>query len=374
MLRAAISESGVARGGETARRLAALVVAVALAVTGAGLIGAPRVGAEVPGPVSLDEAKAEVVSAQQSADAAAVRYEVAIDRSEELADAVAALAARIDANRIRVRELREIARQRAIAAYVGRDSGLAGFLVEGNSPLDGARREQLLASTRERENTAIAALGAITSDLKSDRADLERQRAEQEQVLADLQADQERVQAKLRDAQHALDALEAILRQLEDAKKAQEIAASVARSASNHANGKSYTGVTVVTGLVCPVRGAVSFIDSWGAPRHQGAHMGVDLMSPRGTPDVAVVAGAVTYKSGGTSGNGAYLHGDDGHLYYYFHLDSYEGGPRHVAQGDVIGYVGNTGDAQYTATHTHFEIHPNGGAAVNPYPSVRAVC
>ena len=118
----------------------------------------------------------------------------------------------------------------------------------------------------------------------------------------------------------------------------------------------------------------MSFIDSWGAPRHQGAHQGVDMMAATGTPNVAVVSGDVTFKEGGTSGLGAYLHGDDGNLYYYFHLSAYEGGARHVSQGEVIGYVGNTGDARYTAPHTHFEIHPGGGAAVNPYPSVAAVC
>jgi murein DD-endopeptidase MepM/ murein hydrolase activator NlpD len=97
-------------------------------------------------------------------------------------------------------------------------------------------------------------------------------------------------------------------------------------------------------------------------------------MAAKGTPDVALVSGDVEFREGGLSGLGAYLHGDDGNLYYYFHLSAYEGAPRHVAQGDVIGYVGNTGDAQYTAPHTHFEIHPNGGSAVNPYPSVAAVC
>jgi peptidoglycan LD-endopeptidase LytH len=97
-------------------------------------------------------------------------------------------------------------------------------------------------------------------------------------------------------------------------------------------------------------------------------------MAARGTPDVAVVSGDVDFREGGLSGMGAYLHGDDGTLYYYFHLSAYEGGARHVAQGEVIGYVGNTGDAQYTAPHTHFEIHPGGGEAVNPYPSVAAVC
>jgi len=78
--------------------------------------------------------------------------------------------------------------------------------------------------------------------------------------------------------------------------------------------------------------------------------------------------------TGGISGLGVWLYGDDGNLYYYFHLDRYEGGDRRVQQGDVVGYTGNTGDASGGATHTHFEIHPGGGPAVNPYPTVVAIC
>jgi murein DD-endopeptidase MepM/ murein hydrolase activator NlpD len=127
--------------------------------------------------------------------------------------------------------------------------------------------------------------------------------------------------------------------------------------------------------IVCPVRGAVSFVDSWGAPRSGGrTHQGVDLMSAAGTPNVAVVSGTITQKSGSLSGNGVYLSGDDGNAYWYFHLSAYAGGARRVAQGEVIGYTGMTGNAEGTAPHTHFEYHPGGGGAANPYPLVRPVC
>ena len=99
------------------------------------------------------------------------------------------------------------------------------------------------------------------------------------------------------------------------------------------------------------------------------------MFVPIGTSNLAVVAGNVTYGDGGSGGMGAYLAGDNGTTYVYYHLSQYLGGPRHVAQGEIIAKGGDTGNAR-GAPHTHFEIRPAGrtGPPVNPFPTISKIC
>jgi murein DD-endopeptidase MepM/ murein hydrolase activator NlpD len=145
---------------------------------------------------------------------------------------------------------------------------------------------------------------------------------------------------------------------------------------------------------VCPVDPPRAFGDGFGAPRYTGQfhlHAGDDILSDYGTKIRAPFDGVAkpTYNSLG--GNGEYVYAPDGSYVYNAHLDHYapkSSGP--VQAGDVIGYVGDTGDAKGTP-HDHFEWHPTsvpanwpasfygyvtipGTSAVNPYPVLNDVC
>jgi murein DD-endopeptidase MepM/ murein hydrolase activator NlpD len=127
-------------------------------------------------------------------------------------------------------------------------------------------------------------------------------------------------------------------------------------------------------GWVCPVQGPTGFGDTWGAPRSGGrTHQGVDMIANKDVPVVAVVDGFAQSKVNTLGGNTIWFSGADGNKYYYAHLDRWAA-LGSVTAGTVIGYVGQTGNAQFSVPHLHFEIHPGGGAAVNPYPTVRAHC
>ena len=128
-------------------------------------------------------------------------------------------------------------------------------------------------------------------------------------------------------------------------------------------------------GIVCPVAGPVSFVDSWGDSRSGGrGHKGTDMMADYGTPTVAPVSGTVEHRGSSLGGLSWYVHGDDGTTYYGTHLSGYENeGAGWVEAGTVIGYVGDSGNAAGTP-HLHFEVQPGGGSPVNSYPLVAAAC
>jgi murein DD-endopeptidase MepM/ murein hydrolase activator NlpD len=120
-------------------------------------------------------------------------------------------------------------------------------------------------------------------------------------------------------------------------------------------------------GYVFPVYGPSSFTDTFGGPRSDvsgGWHHGDDLFAPLGAPVLAVADGSVFSVGWNTiGGNRLWLRDRQGNLFYYAHLSAFtplavNGNKVHA--GDVLGFVGNTGDAQGTPTHLHFEIHPLG--------------
>jgi len=125
-----------------------------------------------------------------------------------------------------------------------------------------------------------------------------------------------------------------------------------------------------------PVQGRCGFTDSWHAPRPGGRlHEGVDIIGARGLAIYAVADGVITkmLTGGALSGNSIRLTIADGTYFFYAHLDGFAAGltaGQTVRAGQIIGYLGSTGA---TSNHLHFEVHPKGGAAVNPYPLVKAV-
>lgn len=150
----------------------------------------------------------------------------------------------------------------------------------------------------------------------------------------------------------------------------------------------------VIRNLTFPVVGPVTYTDTWGACRGVGcwrSHEGADLFGVKLAPLVAAADGvivSVRRTALTTAGNKIVIEDDDGWQYKYFHLNNDSPGtddganPQawiianrlrlgdRVEAGDVIGYLGDSGNAEGTPSHLHFELHQPGVGAINPTPSL----
>jgi peptidoglycan hydrolase-like protein with peptidoglycan-binding domain len=130
---------------------------------------------------------------------------------------------------------------------------------------------------------------------------------------------------------------------------------------------------------VFPVQGKCWFGDTWQAPRGGGRmHQGVDIIAARGNLLYAAVSGTISKvyidAPGTLAGNGLRITQDNGTYITYLHLDTFAPGIEvgvAVTAGQVVGTVGSTGNS--ATPHLHFEVHPGGGAAVNPYPIIKPI-
>ncbi len=153
-------------------------------------------------------------------------------------------------------------------------------------------------------------------------------------------------------------------------------------------------GAVEIREITFPVAGDVYFTDTYGAPRSGGrVHEGVDLMGDKMTPLVAAVDGTITFLRHDTSnlsGNMLTITDADGYLYHYIHLNNDTPGTDDAANrydqafgpgieegvevvaGQLVGYLGDSGNAESTGAHLHFEIEHADRTNINPYPSVKA--
>ncbi len=313
----------------------------------------------------LSDAETELSDLELAAEAASNRFSVLDAESSALSDIVVVS---------------------AISEFMRADEGPSILIA---TDLHEARRAETLTDAAiGADAEAMEQYRSLFEDLAVARADLAEKQVASETKVAALLSTREELGVELaRLEELERERLAEEERRRAAAQAAAERAAAATRSpastgtagGSTGTAGGSGGGATSVaatgTGTLkaCPVAGVHSFIDSWGYARSGGRrHKGVDMMAAIGTPIAAPVSGTVEHRSNSVGGRSFHLRGDDGNYYYGTHLSGYEKSGR-VNAGDIIGYVGDDGNAR-GIPHLHFEVHPGGGGAVNPYPYVSAVC
>lgn len=381
------------------------VLTVVAALVAAALAFPPDLAAEVsPSDVTGDpdvvEQRERLGRARSLLDAASEDLTAAIEAYEHTRAHAHRLENDLDATErvqrdaaLRAEQAESAFKSQVRASYAARpELMMTEALLASPDPATALRSADLLRGTTLRSSAVLhraeRSSGTATADagLHRDLVSAVAAAAADQRVAADdLEAAVSRATSAVSAAESDLDAavqdaMERERRRLAEERRRQEEerrrrAAEERRQATAVVAGSQDAPVPDPSGRVCPVGEPHGFIDSWGFPRSGGRrHQGVDMFAARGTPVYAVAAGTISRVGNNRLGGLVVdLVDGDGHRYYYAHLDAQlvRRGQR-VAAGDVIGTVGNTGNARGGPDHLHFEMHH--GSVVNPFATLQQYC
>ncbi len=279
--------------------------------------------------------------------------------------------------------------RRAWVAYENGPGSSLDFILGATSLADLSTRLEIVDRVAQSDQALIIQIQTLQNRLIARQGELVVLENDLRDRRAELLTQQRALQAKIDQAQAVWNKLtvnrskaDSIVNELRSTYRKQVAAELAARRAAGGAIGGVF--------LTCPVRGFAAYSDDFGAPRYGGGfhpHAGNDIFAQRGTPIVATFPGQAEMSSNGLGGLAVKVYGAAGWT-YNAHLDGF-GKLGSVNTGDVVGYVGDSGDAQGGATHDHFEWHPNVlpahphkssygytviGSAIDPYPYLNSVC
>lgn len=315
-----------------------------------------------PGVASAQTAaqlKAQLDRVQARAAKAGRSFTAAYWELDETEVALAKTRARERKAKKKLAAARKQLNNRANAMYRKDGLDVVGFLTGASSFEQFVTRADYVTRLGAADAFAVAEVKRLRRELGGEVRRLKAERRLRARRLAELRTRRDRLQSQLRSTQADYARLK---RRLDAVRSGGSLPTGIASAPGGN-------------GMVFPVAGPHFYANTWGASRSGGRrrHQGTDIMSPRGTPCVAVLSGTVSAKSNGLGGLTLWLRSDSGWSFYYAHLSGYAVRSGRVRAGQVIGYVGSTGNAAGGAPHLHFQMHPRGGAPVNPYPYLRAM-
>jgi murein DD-endopeptidase MepM/ murein hydrolase activator NlpD len=336
-----------------------IVLAAALA---AGLVALPPATADTK--ADLERAKAELAEIQSELRDATYAWNVAMTRLDQTRADIALTRQRIGDLQRRLDRIQRRLERRAVLAYTVGPANVIDALMSASSFSEFSDRLEFLGSMTQSDVDLSLEQALAQEQLRREREDLAALSERQVATARQLDAVRDRIDERFLALQQRVSDLTADYRKELAARRALVLIGQTPNT------GPIGTGSAL---QVCPVAGPNSFVDSFGWPRVGHTHQGIDLIAPFGTPIVAAHAGTVSHSSSSSGGLQAYVRAPSGTYTFYAHLSSFSSASGSVGAGTVIGYVGSTGNAGST-NHLHFEYHPGGGAAVNPYQILLAVC
>jgi len=307
--------------------------------------------------------------AQIRSDIAGLKGEITIAQNEydNAAEALAETEDKQGSIEDDVTEIEDVMDTRVRESFMRGPGGELEFLLGASSMENLSERSAFLDALQAADYDRAQRLYSLKHDLQAVKHEQKLKAKEADRLLTYLKDQQDELQTRVKDQASTLAELDRQLHEANMLTKKWGIRVDTIAEKVNAVvvggNGPLYA---------CPVPEYTWWANDFGAPRIGHTHQGNDLGAQMGAEIVAPFDGRADMGSDSLGGLTVHVYGKDGYV-YNAHLSRY-GKTGRVEAGEVIGYVGTSGNAQGTSPHDHFEWHPNNGDAVDPYPYLEEVC